>query len=82
MSNSFFCSHREVVVHPHLTQYFDIIAYHKEFIILFTCMYKEIYLSKEYIAQYVYSSKKNTLFIKYSVLMKIVKLQILCLDCI
>lgn len=45
-------------------------------------MYKEIYLSKEYIAQYVYSSKKNTLFIKYSVLMKIVKLQNLCLDCI
>lgn len=59
MSNSFFCSHREVVVHPHLTQYFDIIAYHKEFIILFTCMYKEIYLSIEYIAQYVYSSKKT-----------------------
>lgn len=65
------------MVHPHLTQYFDIIAYHKEFIILFTCMYKEIYLSKEYIAQYVYS-----LFIKFSVLMKIVKLQNLCLDCI
>lgn len=30
----------------------------------------------------MYIQVKNTLFIKYSVLMKIVKLQNLCLDCI
>lgn len=74
MLNLFFCSYREVVVYLYLIQYFDIIVYYKEFIILFICMYKEIYLFKEYIVQYVYLSKKNIFFIKYFVLMKIVKL--------